>query len=289
MAAPLPTLRRASRLWLFLDGGSGLHAVIIRRCGNHFIRKTSRRTHHDLDEARLQKFVSTWRAAETVADKLVLIGPGTSSSLRLPPFWDMGADTFLATLKSSAVLQFGSERMWAHMEKLSGDAYHARASIKNARLIVLHLVAHIKWALLDTDSMDTAVCDGSLSRVKEDKRRYVRSEPINQPTLGDFIVELKTADAKESEQIFGESTGHRAERRVCAPAFAVQRLVMVGRPSCNGQVRRPGAHDLHRCQGGETAPIASDEGRASTMRGCTHVFALWPEDPPKSGGKDRGT
>lgn len=61
----------------------------------------------------------------------------------------MAADTRLATLTSPGVSRFGLVRRWAQMEKLPGDAHHAKASTKNARLIRLHL-ARLPCLLVET-------------------------------------------------------------------------------------------------------------------------------------------
>lgn len=74
-----------------------------------------------------------WRAERAVADKAVLIELGTVGTRCLPPSWDVAADVCLA------MFHLGLERMWAQMEKLPGDAYHATESTMNAMLIGLHL------------------------------------------------------------------------------------------------------------------------------------------------------
>lgn len=103
----------------------------------------------------------------------------------------------------SGVFHFGLERMWAQMDTSCQGVGQERQVGR------LHL-AHITRSLLDTDSMQTVVRDGSLGRVEDDQRRYARECTI---TFDDFIVELKNVESKGSELLAGESKQGTARSR----------------------------------------------------------------------------
>lgn len=79
-----------------------------------------------------QRWCAMWRAAKAVADHVVLIGPGTAETWVLPPSWNSAADSCLSSLHHFGVYHFGLKRMWAALEQLPGDTYHAKASCRTA-------------------------------------------------------------------------------------------------------------------------------------------------------------
>ena len=125
----------------------------------------------------MNQFRDMIKAANDGGCEVILVGPGTARSWGLPEAWDTAALATIDQLHGTGVHQFPLMKLWDRMEKFEDDAWHAKASVKNARLMG-RLLYTVVAAVLDATVVQTACSGGRPPVGAMQQQKYVLDSVI---------------------------------------------------------------------------------------------------------------